>query len=512
MSILQDEQVNIINENLQAKLVPSPFVLNGPSDQHSFHKTLIDMQLHNPQNNKDETFLKRLSLIDTVDGVKTAQSNLEAPKKIAKSWSSNYGTHGWHRYVGRFPPHLIRALLNYFQADSDDVVLDPFSGSGTTLVECRLLGIPAIGVEICPLSALISRAKSQFTIELANAIPNLINTYKDFYNSKWNDFLNQRTFDLISYEEIILREGNIIEPFANFEKWFIKEALLGTSITIEFAKTLEGQIRDLLLVALSSKMRSIGNMDVDVVRAEYSKEPRTNVKVFDLVHKQLLKMSKSIIDSFNTHKGLIKTQPTNVIEQDILKVTEIEENSISHIITSPPYGVEAISYLRTHLLSYRVLAHFLGTDPYKFGDNVIGSEFLPKEAPNVSHFNVADLSTTYLNFFNSLLNGDLPKKLELRTYMMMKFFEDISIVTSRLGRWLKVNGKIAFIIGNNKIGDTIIPTHEIITEIFGAYGLILEKTISHKLKTNNSNSQVPWQDRIIENEYLLIFHKTGETR
>jgi DNA modification methylase len=55
---------------------------------------------------------------------------------------------GQHRYVGRFPPQLVRALLNHFQAGPEDLVLDPFVGSGTTLVVAERLNRNSIGIEI----------------------------------------------------------------------------------------------------------------------------------------------------------------------------------------------------------------------------------------------------------------------------------------------------------------------------------------------------------------------------
>ena len=91
--------------------------------------------------------------------------------------------------------------------------------------------------------------------------------------------------------------------------------------------------------------------------------------------------------------------------------------------------------------------------------------------------------------------------------MMMRFFEDMYTVIKSFDNWLTDHGKIAFIIGNKKIGDSVIPTDTIITEIFEHFGFILEESIGHKLKTNNSNSQVPWQDRIIENEYIMLFRR-----
>ena len=56
-----------------------------------------------------------------------------------------------------------------------------------------------------------------------------------------------------------------------------------------------------------------------------------------------------------SHKGILgKSDSIKIIEGSCLG-TCIEANSISAIITSPPYGVESLSYLRTHLLSFRAL-------------------------------------------------------------------------------------------------------------------------------------------------------------
>ena len=55
--------------------------------------------------------------------------------------------HDWYRFVLSFPPHVVREYLERFGIDSRHRVLDPFCGAGTTIVECKKLGIPAVGIE-----------------------------------------------------------------------------------------------------------------------------------------------------------------------------------------------------------------------------------------------------------------------------------------------------------------------------------------------------------------------------
>ena len=212
-------------EDKEYEIEYMPYVYNGPEDQLEFYNKLINMQ-ENVKNKQDwKKYSRRLSLVKSAEGELTSQYLLEKPKDSNKSWSADSGAHGWHRYVGRFPAQLVRAIINSFALNEDDVILDPFCGSGTTILEARLLGIPAIGIEISPLSAMISRVKSRFPDD-TDEICKHIDLLEKFYREKYSNFLNGRSIVEISYEDIIEREGNYIQTFSNMEKWFTKEALL----------------------------------------------------------------------------------------------------------------------------------------------------------------------------------------------------------------------------------------------------------------------------------------------
>ena len=70
-----------------------------------------------------------------------------------------YVTHGIHPYKGKFYPQLAKSLLNLADIPPGSVVLDPFCGSGTTLLEGYLNGYKAYGCDMNPLAAKIARAK-----------------------------------------------------------------------------------------------------------------------------------------------------------------------------------------------------------------------------------------------------------------------------------------------------------------------------------------------------------------
>ncbi len=147
--------------------------------------------------------------------------------------------HRLHPYKGKFIPQLVEYFLNdktddfkkevYFK--KGDIILDPFSGSGTTMVQCSELGMNAIGIDISEFNALIGNAKiakydlTDIQIEVKR-ITSLLNKFLVYSHTiqfeqellkKLYDF-NQKYFPVPEYK-YNLRQGKINE----FEFGFAKE-------------------------------------------------------------------------------------------------------------------------------------------------------------------------------------------------------------------------------------------------------------------------------------------------
>ena len=72
--------------------------------------------------------------------------------------------HNWYRFVLSFPPHLVQTYVTRFGLDSSNNVLDPFCGTGTTLVECKKLGISSVGLEPNPMAHFASAVKVDWNV------------------------------------------------------------------------------------------------------------------------------------------------------------------------------------------------------------------------------------------------------------------------------------------------------------------------------------------------------------
>ena len=80
--------------------------------------------------------------------------------------------HDWYRFVLSFPPHLVQTYIDRFGLGSSNNVLDPFCGTGTTLVECKKLGIASVGLEPNPMAHFASAVKIDWRVE-----PSELETY-----------------------------------------------------------------------------------------------------------------------------------------------------------------------------------------------------------------------------------------------------------------------------------------------------------------------------------------------
>lgn len=73
--------------------------------------------------------------------------------------------HEWYRFVLSYPPHLVRDYIDRFQLGEEHRVLDPFCGTGTTLVECKRQGVESVGLEANPVVAFAAATKTDWEVD-----------------------------------------------------------------------------------------------------------------------------------------------------------------------------------------------------------------------------------------------------------------------------------------------------------------------------------------------------------
>lgn len=99
------------------------------------------------------------------------EKHAEPPRRAANGQQlnrvhpSDSAVHDWYRFVLSFPPHLVQRYVEKFNLGGHSLLLDPFCGTGTTLVEARKLGIPSVGIEAHPMTCFAAQVKLDWSID-----------------------------------------------------------------------------------------------------------------------------------------------------------------------------------------------------------------------------------------------------------------------------------------------------------------------------------------------------------
>jgi site-specific DNA-methyltransferase (cytosine-N4-specific) len=255
-----------------------------------------------------------------------------------KNFKTQYLTHTFHPYPARFIPQIPLTFIKLFTREGE-TVLDPMCGCGTTLVEAFLNNRNAIGNDLNPLAALITKVKitlidesefKYFNRKLALMKRYLDLDYKDV-EEKINNLPNRKLSRIFNRVVISKLES-------------IRETLL------EIKEEGHNDLFDFGRVALSATIWSLV-------------ENGNRIEVDDLFLKKVKYMQNEIIKLSKIIKNIPKVR---VICGDARKL-EVETNSVDLIVTSPPY-VNALDYYRLHM--YNML--WLGMDFDLFRKHEIG--------------------------------------------------------------------------------------------------------------------------------------------
>lgn len=183
-------------------------------------KVTNDFREFSVPNTKDfDKLKKRLAYFKTINNTYTDYYYLQ---KYNQTKSVNqFITHWIYPYKGKFHPQMIRALLNIIKMKKGEILLDPFVGSGTAILEAQLLGIDSIGIDISPLCVLISKVKTESIDALEE-----IKKYKDLYLYKKNGQKsnNEKVKNFYQVAEMMAHSDQSRRGM-NFENSYINDSL-----------------------------------------------------------------------------------------------------------------------------------------------------------------------------------------------------------------------------------------------------------------------------------------------
>jgi len=410
-------------------------------------------------------------------------------------------THGIHTYPAKFIPHIPRWGINYIGLSNGETLLDPFCGSGTTLVEGRLKGINVFGCEVNPLGILLSKAKAtplfitknQFheirdtvnhAIRNIEIEPTYFDDIKKYLHGKWNFWFSKN-----SIEEI----ATILHYIDN--------------ISFKFLTDIQNDIlRNYLKAVLSSVIKKVSyfNEEQIKVRKKYDKFPNGIPHTQDI----FLSYFNSQFNKYIKFCELCQKYPDAEVKilSDDARNTHLPENSIDGIITSPPY-INAIDYPMAHKYNLFLLKLISAKDYRQHCLNYIG---ITERAIDVKTY--SELKKTGIEFVDDYIRKiyysyNSSNTSKNRAYVVYQYFDQMKVAFEEFYRVLKSGGKAIFVVGDNNIRGIYVPTHKLLLKIAELIGFSVDIYFYHVIHSRKLNVNRNKNAGIIKEEMIFVIEK-----
>ena len=442
------------------------------------------------------------------------------------SYQGNKGeiAHGWIRYKEGFSFKLVERLINKFGILPNETLLEPFCGSGTTLLVCKALGINALGFETLPVCHLMWEAKAQLENydieELTNLFERLIETEPSetdlifpHINITRDAFSQKTENDLVFFSNWINTQEISKETKVLYQ-------LLMTSILEEVSYTRkDGQY-------LRWDYRSKKIQQRNQARIAKGKTP---IKKFD--KGRMATVKEILVNAFKIVLLDIKSLKTNwrrKSQQNLIKGSVLENlptyqsNQFSAVITSPPY-CNRYDYTRTYALELA----YLGVDELKVRE--LRQNQLCCTVENRSKLDKLEMIYRNLNKLddfqmickiiteNSVFK-EINFALETRQKrgeinnpgilsMVKGYFYELTFVFFEIFRTCKKGAYVAFVNDNVRYGGEIIPVDMLCTEIAENIGFVPEKIYVLPQRKGNSSQQMGRFGKVSLRKSITVWRK-----
>jgi DNA modification methylase len=350
--------------------------------------------------------------------------------------------HSFHRYFGKLIPAIPAFAIENFSKPGD-TVLDPFCGSGTTIVEAARRGRRSVGIDMNPLATFITEVKT-------NRIPGP--TLREDLSWLMN-----------AWETTELETSSFSDPYVvNINHWFrpeVKEELLRLRHLIR--EIPDSDRRNFFLGVFSAFLRGVSNADPQHVFPGYSKRMRALDEAGREINVQasFFRAAKKRIQQID-ELGPIAHRPQ--IFTGTAALAPLKARSIDLVVTNPPY-ISSIRYLETMKIEMGFLDLLTSQSEYLSLDRLmVGTErFYKNELSDIPRTGLTKIDIQAKELFDT--NPKMAKTVA-------EYFCRMKETIASLERALKPGGHAVIKIMDSKVRNQIIPTPKYLSMISKEYG------------------------------------------
>ena len=380
-------------------------------------------------------------------------------KRQPIQFTSNFGeqVHRWTPYIQGFSAAFVQSIIERYKRDyKSPIILDPFAGCGTVLVQSKLNGYKSIGTELNPLLQFIAGTKVNSWNVDPECLRNLFSSIPRNLRITAPEFLKSEK----QFNEGVLK---------NLE--YLKGGI--DSLPSETERQIKA--KNIILLAFSSILIDCSNLKRTPCLGYWK-----NKKV--LSNSPWILMEKKIKDICNDLTVLQKRFKKDIsVKSNVILANAMEykhENKFDLIITSPPY-MNGLDYV----MNYKIEMGWLGfTNNHKEAKKIKDEMVV---CDNVSKGLIRNFSRSNSRYTNDWLD-DIANKVQQNIirrgnyrrvdmpFIVAKYFDDLCKVMKIVVAALNPGGRFLLVIGDSLIADVYIPTDLILARIGRELGLEIE--------------------------------------
>lgn len=378
-------------------------------------------------------------------------------------------SHGLHKYPAKFIPQIPRWALEY-ESTGLGVVLDPFCGSGTTLVEAGLRGLTAHGLDISPLAVLLTRAKTADIHRLEGRVDQLVSRIATSARARVDHWYAR-----------LDRPAEQLGLHSTWAFWFPKRQMAKLLALREaITRSRSESRRDFLLVCLSSIAKSASFLDEDQIKVRYvpNKELADPILEFESLAAPALTAQARLAKRFREAGAVFDAVVGTATKLPFAK------ESIDRIVTSPPY-INAVDYTMAHRYNLFLLGLIRPDEFARHRRDYIGLTERAVRAADTARMPVANHDLVDASVRDVWSVGTAVARN--RAFVIHQYFTGMSKALIEMRRVVRKHGHVVLVVGTeNRICGHQIPTARMLEELAHEAGFETVLRFYHRLANRSS--------------------------
>lgn len=382
----------------------------------------------------------------------------DRPQSIQFFPNANEIVHRWSPYVQGFSANFVQSVLNQHREEYvSPIIFDPFTGSGTALVQAKLNGNDAYGVELNPLLHFVAQTKLHCWDVNPERLVNIAETLSLNNPTTAPDFLkSSKQFN----RNVLINLESIKGGIDNFSP----------------ATKIDSKIKDLLLLAFSAILIDCSNLK----RSPCLGYSKTKVVFDDFPNTLFMQKVREIASDLRILQDRYKSNifVTSEVFLDN-SMTYNHANNYDLVITSPPY-MNGLDYV----INYKIEMAWLGfADGHKQLKKVKDDMVVCDNVSKGLIKNFIAQNNKYSNDWLTNIVTKIQENIEKRgSYrrsdmpsIVHKYFDDMYRIMVPIIHAIRPGGRFILVVGDSLIADTYLPTDLLLARIGQEQGMTIEK-------------------------------------